>query len=148
MNITWYRFRHKWSSGYSTWEEKHIGGVYTIEELEEVIGLECEDNNWSEHYRGFDLEILTRPSDEYINRVKQCATNALEYNTRLLEFLNTMQHAQQLIQHTPTWHNYESDINVVIGFAQQFKCTDDVGAAIKRIKAAQRKGLQGYSVHE
>lgn len=90
MNITWYRFRHKWSSGYSSWEESHEHGEYTIEDLEDLISSE-HDNNWSEHYRGFDFEILKHPSDEYVGNLKQRTINAITYNTQLLEFLNTIQ---------------------------------------------------------
>ncbi len=86
MILTWYRYRYNFSYGPTSWVYEYQNGEYTQSELEDVVS-ELGEYNWSEQYRGFDVEILNTPTPELVENLIAKSLNNINYNIKLYNHL-------------------------------------------------------------
>lgn len=61
----WWKWRQRMSSGYDKWQYI-FSYVKTAEQLEELLDDGRTLSTWSEHYRGIDVQKVSRPPKQYL----------------------------------------------------------------------------------
>lgn len=65
--LRFYRFRHMWASGWSSWEFGDIDSDLDWDKLAKGIAEEKgEENSWSDMFRRTEVELLKEPPKEYV----------------------------------------------------------------------------------
>jgi len=77
-----FKYRHTFAYGPGKWEYAEMNG-YTKEQFVETLHNEYD---WSEKYRGCDVEIVDAQK-EYIEQALKDAENLLEYTKKRIEKL-------------------------------------------------------------
>lgn len=81
MKPTIFRYRTNFSSGTGPWE--YTDKYY----YEEDIRADCESEyDYSEHYRGCDIEVVTFPPLEWAQKRVKAITSDIKYQQSLLEY--------------------------------------------------------------
>ena len=81
--LVYYRYRHKWAWGQNDWryDEAWVNEDNPQKDLDEYAEMKMEANNFSDKYRGLDLEIVDRPPDEWIRKHLMRCVNLI-WNTK------------------------------------------------------------------
>ncbi len=84
----WVKYREKWSYGFSKWEYSFVGDM----SFESYVYLKEEESenewNWSEHYRGCEIEKVEDPPIEVVKeKIEKTKSTIKSYEKQLEELM-------------------------------------------------------------
>jgi hypothetical protein len=90
MSVTYYKMRQNFSSGYGEWTFHETEEPWNDETLKEIARESHDEYDWSEHYRGCDIEKVEMPPWEWINKEMGSSLRQAQYAQRRYERLRIL----------------------------------------------------------
>lgn len=85
--MSWLKYRQNFSSGHGIWEWKYIGSAAVDDEISDLKSQLHQEYDWSEHYRGCDIEVGVPPITVVAEEIAKLE-RYIRWSTKTLEQLN------------------------------------------------------------